>query len=130
MTTVVLSRPEVRDAVDRDTADALVAAFQEFAAKDMHRGPTPLRRPGGCGPGAAGVVELARLGFTVVAIAGVLRLPRAAQVLADKHSGRQLTSARQPQAIQRHADSYPGQVPFCCSTMTGLGGSTASTGRR
>jgi len=32
VTTVVLSRPEVRNAVDRPTADALVAAFQAFDA--------------------------------------------------------------------------------------------------
>lgn len=30
VTTVVLHRPEVRNAVDRDTADALVTAFREF----------------------------------------------------------------------------------------------------
>jgi enoyl-CoA hydratase len=32
VTTVILNRPEVRNAVDRDTADALVAAFNAFAA--------------------------------------------------------------------------------------------------
>ncbi len=32
ITTVVLSRPEVRNAVDRDTADALVRAFEAFDA--------------------------------------------------------------------------------------------------
>ena len=32
VTTVVLSRPEVRNAVDRPTAEALVAAFREFEA--------------------------------------------------------------------------------------------------
>src|SRR5947208_552996 len=32
ITTVVLSRPEVRNAVDRETADALVAAFTAFDA--------------------------------------------------------------------------------------------------
>ncbi len=31
--TVVLSRPEVRNAVDRDTARALADAFREFAAE-------------------------------------------------------------------------------------------------
>ncbi len=34
VTTVILSRPERRNAVDRDTADALVAAFQAFEADD------------------------------------------------------------------------------------------------
>jgi Enoyl-CoA hydratase/carnithine racemase len=34
VTTVILHRPEVRNAVDRDTADALVAAFSAFAADD------------------------------------------------------------------------------------------------
>jgi enoyl-CoA hydratase len=34
VTTVILSRPERRNAVDRDTADALVAAFQAFDADD------------------------------------------------------------------------------------------------
>lgn len=34
VTTVVLDRPEVRNAVDRPTADALVAAFREFEADD------------------------------------------------------------------------------------------------
>lgn len=32
ITTVILSRPEVRNAVDRGTAEALVSAFQEFDA--------------------------------------------------------------------------------------------------
>jgi len=34
VTTVVVSRPEVRNAVDRPTADALVAAFQAFDADE------------------------------------------------------------------------------------------------
>jgi enoyl-CoA hydratase len=34
VTTVILSRPDRRNAVDRDTADALVAAFQAFDADD------------------------------------------------------------------------------------------------
>lgn len=34
VTTVILSRPERRNAVDRDTADALVAAFETFDADD------------------------------------------------------------------------------------------------
>jgi enoyl-CoA hydratase len=34
VTTVVLSRPEVRNAVDRPTAEALVAAFREFDADE------------------------------------------------------------------------------------------------
>src|SRR5436853_7886248 len=34
VTTVILHRPEVRNAVDRDTAEALVAAFGAFAADD------------------------------------------------------------------------------------------------
>jgi enoyl-CoA hydratase len=34
VTTVILHRPEVRNAVDRDTADALVNAFSAFAADD------------------------------------------------------------------------------------------------
>jgi len=34
VTTVVLSRPERRNAVDRDTADALVAAFEAFERDD------------------------------------------------------------------------------------------------
>ena len=34
VTTVILHRPEVRNAVDRDTADALVAAFRAFEADD------------------------------------------------------------------------------------------------
>lgn len=34
VTTVILSRPEVKNAVDRDTADALAAAFRAFAADD------------------------------------------------------------------------------------------------
>src|SRR4051812_24534716 len=34
VTTVILHRPEVRNAVDRDTAEALVAAFRAFAADD------------------------------------------------------------------------------------------------
>lgn len=32
ITTVILHRPEVRNAVDRDTADALARAFREFDA--------------------------------------------------------------------------------------------------
>jgi enoyl-CoA hydratase len=34
VTTVILQRPEVRNAVDRETADALVAAFRAFEADD------------------------------------------------------------------------------------------------
>ena len=34
VTTVILSRPEVRNAVDRETADALVTAFREFDKDD------------------------------------------------------------------------------------------------
>jgi enoyl-CoA hydratase len=34
VTTVILHRPEVRNAVDRETAEALVAAFDDFAADD------------------------------------------------------------------------------------------------
>ena len=34
VTTVILHRPEVRNAVDRETAEALVAAFNDFAADD------------------------------------------------------------------------------------------------
>ena len=34
ITTVILDRPEVRNAVDRVTADALVSAFQDFEADD------------------------------------------------------------------------------------------------
>jgi enoyl-CoA hydratase len=34
VTTVILSRPEVRNAVDRPTAEALAAAFREFDADD------------------------------------------------------------------------------------------------
>ncbi|HEY5243973.1 MAG TPA: enoyl-CoA hydratase-related protein, partial [Polyangiaceae bacterium] len=30
VTTIILARPERRNAVDRDTADALVAAFEAF----------------------------------------------------------------------------------------------------
>jgi enoyl-CoA hydratase len=37
VTTVVLSRPERRNAVDRDTADALVAAFEAFDRDDEAR---------------------------------------------------------------------------------------------
>src|SRR5205085_4201699 len=37
VTTVILSRPEVRNAVDRQTAEALVAAFTAFAADDDAR---------------------------------------------------------------------------------------------
>jgi enoyl-CoA hydratase len=37
VTTVVLSRPERRNAVDRDTADALVAAFEAFERDDGAR---------------------------------------------------------------------------------------------
>src|SRR5579871_138057 len=37
VTTVVLSRPERRNAVDRDTADALVAAFEAFERDDAAR---------------------------------------------------------------------------------------------
>ncbi|MFJ5259974.1 crotonase/enoyl-CoA hydratase family protein [Streptomyces sp. NPDC088387] len=37
VTTVVLSRPEVRNAVDRPTADELTAAFREFDADDEAR---------------------------------------------------------------------------------------------
>ena len=37
VTTVVLSRPQVRNAVDRETADALSAAFRDFAADDAAR---------------------------------------------------------------------------------------------
>ena len=37
VTTVALSRPEVRNAVDRPTAGALVAAFQEFEADEPAR---------------------------------------------------------------------------------------------
>jgi enoyl-CoA hydratase len=37
VTTVVLSRPERRNAVDRDTADALVAAFEAFDRDDDAR---------------------------------------------------------------------------------------------
>jgi enoyl-CoA hydratase len=35
VTTVILSRPEVRNAVDRATAEALVAAFRDFDADDQ-----------------------------------------------------------------------------------------------
>ena len=35
VTTVVLSRPEVRNAVDRATAQALADAFREFEADDF-----------------------------------------------------------------------------------------------
>jgi enoyl-CoA hydratase len=35
VTTVILSRPEVRNAVDRDTAEALARAFREFEADDQ-----------------------------------------------------------------------------------------------
>ncbi|WP_219462117.1 enoyl-CoA hydratase-related protein, partial [Nonomuraea rhizosphaerae] len=34
VTTVVLSRPEVRNAVDRKTADALADAFRDFEESD------------------------------------------------------------------------------------------------
>lgn len=34
ITTVILNRPEVRNAVDRETAEALVAAFREFEADE------------------------------------------------------------------------------------------------
>src|ERR1700758_1307974 len=34
VTTIVISRPERRNAVDRSTADALVAAFEAFDADD------------------------------------------------------------------------------------------------
>jgi enoyl-CoA hydratase len=34
VTTIILSRPEVRNAVDRDTAEALAEAFREFEADD------------------------------------------------------------------------------------------------
>ncbi|MCA9513871.1 MAG: crotonase/enoyl-CoA hydratase family protein [Myxococcales bacterium] len=37
VTTVILCRPEVRNAVDRDTADALAAAFRAFEADDDAR---------------------------------------------------------------------------------------------
>jgi len=37
VTTVILNRPEVRNAVDRDTAEALVAAFDRFVADDESR---------------------------------------------------------------------------------------------
>lgn len=37
VTTVILDRPYVRNAVDRDTADALLAAFEAFAADDDAR---------------------------------------------------------------------------------------------
>ncbi len=37
VTTIVLSRPEVRNAVDRATADALAAAFRAFEAEDAAR---------------------------------------------------------------------------------------------
>lgn len=37
VTTVILSRPEVRNAVDRQTADALVSAFVEFEADEGSR---------------------------------------------------------------------------------------------
>ena len=37
VTTVILSRPEVRNAVDRETAEALAAAFREFDADDEAR---------------------------------------------------------------------------------------------
>jgi enoyl-CoA hydratase len=37
VTTVILSRPERRNAVDRDTADALVAAFEAFDRDDAAR---------------------------------------------------------------------------------------------
>jgi enoyl-CoA hydratase/carnithine racemase len=37
VTTVILSRPEVRNAVDRATAEALAGAFREFEADDFAR---------------------------------------------------------------------------------------------
>ena len=37
VTTVILDRPEVRNAVDRDTADRLVTAFSEFDADESAR---------------------------------------------------------------------------------------------
>jgi enoyl-CoA hydratase len=37
VTTVILSRPEVRNAVDRPTAEALAAAFREFEQDDEAR---------------------------------------------------------------------------------------------
>jgi enoyl-CoA hydratase len=37
VTTVVLDRPEVRNAVDRDTADALAEAFRQFDADEQAR---------------------------------------------------------------------------------------------
>jgi enoyl-CoA hydratase len=37
VTTVILDRPTVRNAVDRDTADALAQAFRDFAADDDAR---------------------------------------------------------------------------------------------
>lgn len=37
VTTVVIDRPEVRNAVDRDTAEALAAAFREFDADEEAR---------------------------------------------------------------------------------------------
>ena len=37
VTTVVLDRPEVRNAVDRPTAEALAAAFHAFDADDSAR---------------------------------------------------------------------------------------------
>jgi enoyl-CoA hydratase len=37
VTTVILDRPEVRNAVDRQTAEALAAAFRAFAADDTAR---------------------------------------------------------------------------------------------
>ncbi len=37
VTTVILARPEVRNAVDRETAEALVAAFRAFDADDSAR---------------------------------------------------------------------------------------------
>jgi enoyl-CoA hydratase/carnithine racemase len=51
--TVVLDRPEVRNAVDRETADALVAAFRAVDAEPEVRAAVlwgGRRRPGGSCP--------------------------------------------------------------------------------
>ena len=47
VTTIIINRPEVRNAVDRHTADALTQAFREFAADDESR-VAVLMGAGGC----------------------------------------------------------------------------------
>ena len=64
---------------------------------------------------------------------GDVRMRAIAQLALAAETGGDVderVQAAYPVSVRRHADSHPGHVPSGCSTVTGFGGSTVSTGRR